>query len=220
MPRTRTCLALAVLFAAAISSAQRGAPVPEQLVFTPYTPPASMTSETRSAGPLHLARLSPPTPTKWTVRRNNAAVLKEGKLDLSSGQDKIEINGGEPEMIYVAIEPVANSAAANSTDFVGGNTGRNNGLYAVGAAVAPDKIGLAAPRPADFDSFWSEKLAAQAKVPINPALTPVQTDTPDVEMNTFVLDALGSNSQGYVARPTKEGKYPALVYCSMRVCTL
>jgi hypothetical protein len=33
---------------------------------------------------------------KWTVRRNNAVVLKEGKRDLSSGTDKIEITGGEP----------------------------------------------------------------------------------------------------------------------------
>ena len=211
MPRTRTCLALAVLFAAAISSAQRGAPVPEQLVFTPYHATGiydigDTVGWTVTPGPVE-----PTYAYKWTVRRNNAAVLKEGKLDLSSGQDKIEISGDAPEMIYVAIEPVANSAAANSTGFVGGNTGRNNGLYAVGAAVAPDKIGLAAPRPADFDSFWSEKLAAQAKVPINPALTPVQTDTPGVEMNTFVLDALGSKAQGYVARPTKEGKYPALV---------
>jgi cephalosporin-C deacetylase len=211
MTRTRTRVALAVLLAAAISSAQRGAPVPEQLVFTPYHATGiydigDTVGWTVAPGPVE-----PTYAYKWTVRRNNAVVLKEGKLDLSSGQDKIEISGGEPEMIYVAIEPVANPAAADSTGFVGGNTGRNNGLYAVGAAVAPDKIGLAAPRPADFDSFWSEKLAAQAKVPINPALTPVQTDTPGVEMNTFVLDALASKAQGYLARPMKEGKYPALV---------
>jgi cephalosporin-C deacetylase-like acetyl esterase len=133
-------------------------------------------------------------------------------------------------MIYVAIEPVAKlivDAAAlaqepnvatpaipvigNPNGFAGGNTGRNNGLYAVGAAVAPMKIGLAAPRPADFDSFWAGKLAAQEKVAINPVLTPVQTDTPDIEMSTFVLDALGSHAQGYVAKPAKEGTFPALV---------
>jgi cephalosporin-C deacetylase len=219
MTRTCTRVALAVLLTAAISSAQRGAPVPQQLVFTPYRATGiydigDTVGWTVAPGPVE-----PTYAYKWTVRRNNAVVLKEGKLDLSSGQDKIEISGGEPEMIYVAIEPVAKlagdspapEAAASSTGFVGGNTGRNNGLYAVGAAVAPARIGLAAPRPADFDSFWSEKLAAQAKVPINPALTPVETDTPGVEMNTFVLDALGSKSQGYVAMPTKEGKYPALV---------
>jgi cephalosporin-C deacetylase-like acetyl esterase len=30
-------------------------------------------------------------------------------------------------------------------------------------------------------------------------------------MNTFVLDGLASKAQGYVARPMREGKYPALV---------
>ena len=59
--------------------------------------------------------------------------------------------------------------------FAGGNTGRNNGLYAVGAAVAPTKIGLTTPRPSDFDAFWYGKLADQAKVPINAILIPVET---------------------------------------------
>jgi cephalosporin-C deacetylase-like acetyl esterase len=227
MTRTRTRVALALLLAAAFAAAQR-APVQQQLAFTPYH--ASGIYEigetvgwTVTPGPV-----DPTYAYKWTVRRNNAVVLKEGKLDLSSGKDKIEIAGDEPEMIYVAIEPVAKLAADStapdaaaatpaapgrgfSTGFVGGNTGRNNGLYAVGAAVAPTKIGLATPRPADFDSFWSDKLAAQAKVPINAALTPAQTDIPGVELNAFALDALGSKSQGYIAWPVTEGKFPALV---------
>ena len=149
---------------------------------------------------------------KWTIRRNNAVVLKEGKLDLSSGKDKIEITGDQPEMIYVAVEPYANLAAdASAAGYVGGNTGRNNGLYAVGAAVAPAKIGLSTPRPGDFDAFWDGKLAAQAKVPINPVLTPVETDVPGVELSMFVLDALGSQTHGYVAKPAREGKFPALI---------
>ena len=99
---------------------------------------------------------------KWTIRRNNKDVLKEGKLDLSSGKDRIEIVGDQPQMIYVAIEPYATlsgdntlkdpgeSAAtiaspADPSAFVGGNTGRNNGLYAVGAAVAPGGLGLSTP---------------------------------------------------------------------------
>ena len=175
---------------------------------------------------------------KWTIRRNNAVVLKEGKLDLSSGKDKIEITGDQPEMIYVAIEPIAKLAPdtatpsaeaappatpsagpgpgrGNPNGFVGGNTGRNNGLYAVGAAVAPTQIGLSTPRPRDFDSFWAGKLAEQAKIPINPVLTPVAADvhpdSPDIEMDTFVLDALGSHAQGYLAKPSTEGKFPALI---------
>jgi len=227
MTRTRTRVALALLLAAAFAAAQR-APVPQQLAFTPYHATGiydigETVGWTVTPGPVE-----PTYAYKWTVRRNNAVVLKEGKLDLSSGKDKIEITGDEPEMIYVAIEPVAKLAAdspapdaaaatpavpgrGGSTGFVGGNTGRNNGLYAVGAAVAPLKIGLTTPRPADFDSFWSDKLAAQAKVPIDAALTPAQTDIPGVEMNAFALDALGSKAQGYIAWPTKEGKFPALV---------
>jgi cephalosporin-C deacetylase-like acetyl esterase len=63
----------------------------------------------------------------------------------------------------------------------------------------------------DFDAFWNGKLAAQAKIPINPALTPVDTDVAGVEMNIFQLDALGSKAHGYVAKPAKAGKFPALI---------
>jgi cephalosporin-C deacetylase-like acetyl esterase len=73
------------------------------------------------------------------------------------------------------------------------------------------QLGLSTPRPADFDSFWDNKLAEQARLPINPVLTPVDTDTPNVEMSTYVLDALGSHAQGYIAKPKAEGKFPAIL---------
>ncbi len=193
------------LAAASLGFAQR-APIEQQLTFTPYHANdiydvGETVGWTVTPGPV--------TPTyeyKWTIRRNNAVVLKEGKLDLSSGKDKIEITGEQPEMIYVAIQP-----SSSGGEPVGGNTGRNNGLYAVGAAVAPTKIGLSTPRPDDFDAFWDAKLAAQAKIPINPVLTKVETDVPDVELSMFVLDALGSQAHGYIAKPAREGKFPALI---------
>jgi len=235
MPQTRPRLIAAFLLAASCVFAQRG-PIPQQLVFTPYHAGGiydvgETVGWTVTPGPV--------TPTyayKWTIRRNNAVVLKEGKLDLSSGKDKIEITGDQPEMIYVAVEayadlnpqaqaaetaPPANPAPPSApgggpgrgapSRFTGGNDGRNTGFYAVGAAVAPEKIGLSTLRPDDFDAFWDAKLAAQAKIPINPVLTPVQTDVPDVEMNMFVLDALGSKAHGYIAKPAKEGKFPAVI---------
>ena len=192
--------------AAASGFAQR-APIPEQLKFTPYH--ASGIYETGETVGWTVAP-GPATPTysyKWILRRNNAVVLKEGKLDLSSGTDKIEIAADEPEMIYAAVEPYAPAGSA----YIGGNTGRNNGLYAAGAAVAPAKIGLSTPRPADFDAFWDGKLAAQSKVPLNAVLTPVQSDVPGVELSMFVLDALGSKAHGYLAKPAREGKFPALI---------
>lgn len=225
MTRMISRLLLAVLlFFTEIAFAQR-APIEQQLTFAAY----------HSSGVYKVGETvgwtvtpGPVTPTyayKWTIRRNNAVVLKEGKLDLSSGKDKIEIVGDQPEMIYVAIEPYASLAPeASSPDargagsvpgrapaFTGGNTGRNTGLYAVGAAVAPTKLGLSTPRPADFDAFWNDQLSRQAKIPINPVLTPVQTDVPGVEASMFTLDALGSQAHGYLAKPAKDGKFPALI---------
>jgi cephalosporin-C deacetylase len=209
---------LCALLSAGFICAAQPAPIEQQLTFVPY----------HASGVYELGETvgwtvtpGPATPTysyKWTIRRNNATVLKEGKLDLTSGtsgtsgKDKIEIVGDQPEMIYVAIEPYAAlEAPASPPTYIGGNTGRNNGLYAVGAAVAPEKIGLSTPRPADFDAFWEGKLSAQAKVPINPVLTPVPTDVAGVELNRFVLDALGAHTHGYVAKPAREGKFPALI---------
>ena len=215
-----TALLFALLALAPLDCAQR-APIVQQLTFAPFH-----TSGIYDIGETvgWTVTPGPVTPTysyKWTIRRNNAVVLKEGKLDLSSGKDTIEITGDQPEMIYVAIEPYAildkppASPAQDTTAavpaYVGGNTGRDNGLYAVGAAVAPAKIGLSTPRPDDFDAFWESKLTAQSKLPINPVLTPVQTDVPGVELNIFALDALGSHTHGYVAKPAREGKFPALI---------
>ena len=185
------------------------APIPEQLTFAPYH-----ASGIYNVGDIVGWTVTPdPTPPaysyKWTIRRNNAVVLKEGKVDLATGKDTIEVIGDQPGMIYVAIEPSA--PAGDSQQFTGGNTGRNTGLYAVGAAVAPTKIGPSTPRPVDFDAFWDGKLAAQARVPINALLTRVDTDVPGVEMHMFQLDALGSKVHGYVAKPAADGRFPAVV---------
>ena len=245
MTRTiQRVLPAVLLLCVAFARGQR-APIPQQLTFTPYHSTGiykigDTVGWTVTAGPV--------TPTyayHYTVRRNNNLVLKEGKLDLSSGKDRIEVVGDQPEMIYVAIEPYAvlpsastehetslataetprlpiDTAAPSVTAaaagvaptgslYTSGNTGRNNGLYAVGAAVAPLQIGLDTPRPADFDSFWNQKLAMQAKISINPVLVPAQSDVPGVDLNIFALDALGSKVHGYVAKPAKEGKFPALI---------
>ena len=192
-------------------------PIAEQLAFAPYHPSGvydigETVGWTVTPGPV------PPTYRyKWTIRRNNAVVLKEGTLDLSSGKTTIDIVGDQPGMLYVAVEayddltPAAASAAGSGPRFTGGNTGRNTGLYAVGAAVAPTKIGPSTPRPADFDAFWDGKLAAQAKIPIEAALTSVQTDVPDVDLRMFELHALGSNVHGYVAKPAGAGQFPAVI---------
>src|SRR5947199_3719050 len=135
----RRRLSVVLFFAAAIASAQR-APIAQQLVFTPYHASGIYEVGETVGWTVASAPDAPAYAFKWTARRNNAVVLKEGKLDLSSGTDKIELTGEQPEMIYVAVEPYAPLAAetpapqtAAPPAYVGGNTGRNNGLYAVGA---------------------------------------------------------------------------------------
>lgn len=212
-----------VLLILASSAFAQRTQIAQQLSFTPYHANGMYEVGETVGWTLKPGPVTPTYAYKWTVRRNNAVVLKEGKLDMASGSDTIEIKADQPEMIYVAIEPYASLAATPSDAasvsssavaapaYTGGNTGRNNGVYAVGAAVAPTKLGLSTPRPADFDSFWNAKLAEQAKIAIHPALTPVDTDVPGVELNIFALDALGSTAHGYVAKPAREGKFPAVI---------
>ena len=142
--------------------AQRGVPISEQLAFTPYHASGiydvgETVGWTVTPGP------APPTYAyKWTIRRNNAVVLKEGTLDLSSGKATIEIVGrparddlrGGRSRTRIWLRRRRAPRRASLPRFIGGNTGRNTGFYAVGAAVAPTKIGLSTPRPADFDAFW------------------------------------------------------------------
>jgi len=203
-------LGFVLLSAFGLACAQQGPQIQQQLVFTPYR--ASGIYEvgdtvgwTVAPGPAKMTH-----GYKWTIRRNNAVVLKEGRLN-PSGNDKIEIVADQPGMIYFAVEAAESLSSVADTPPAGGNTGRDTGFYAVGAAVAPAKIGLSTPRPADFDTFWDAKLAAQSKVPLNALLKPVTTDVPGVEMNMFELDALGSKVHGYVAKPAKSGKFPALI---------
>lgn len=189
------------------------APIPQQLAFTPYHKSGIYDIGETAGWTVTPGPVKPTYAYRWTIRRNNAVVLKEGKLDLSSDKDRIEIKADEPGMLYVAVEPYASLEpdAPTPSAYSGGNTGRNNGLYAVGAAVAPTQIGLSTPRPDDFDAFWEAKLESQAKVPINAALTPFQSDVPGVEMSIFALDALGSKAHGFLARPAKDGKFPAVI---------
>src|ERR1039457_1997722 len=113
MTRIRARFLLSVLAAAPFSFAQRG-PIDQQLTFTPYHASdlydvGETVGWTVTPGPV-----APTYAYKWTIRRNNAVVLKEGKLDLSSGKATIEVVGDQPGMLYVAVEPYANLNSESS----------------------------------------------------------------------------------------------------------
>jgi len=148
------------------------------------------------------------TTFNFTIKKNNQDLLKTGTLDLSAGSAAIEITLNEPAMLYVEINPEPASPTSPSP----ASGGPPHTAYAtLGAAVTPHKLLPSVPRPSDFDAFWDSKLSSLREVPINPVLTPVPNDIAGVELSTVKLDSLNSHVQGYVAKPKKEGKFPALV---------
>jgi hypothetical protein len=99
MTCTHFCLSFTLLLSGNAALAQR-VPIAQQLVFTPYRSTGIYEVGETVGWTVGPGRVTPTYAYKWTIRRNNAVVLKEGKLDLSSGKDKIEITGDQPEMIY------------------------------------------------------------------------------------------------------------------------
>src|SRR6476620_9779478 len=128
------CWLYACLALSANPVAAQRAPIAEQLTFTPYHANGvydvgETVGWTVTPGP------TPPTYAyKWTIRRNNAVVLKQGTLDLSTSKATIEIVADQPEMIYVAIEayedltPASPASSGETPRFSGGNSGRNTGF--------------------------------------------------------------------------------------------
>jgi cephalosporin-C deacetylase-like acetyl esterase len=143
----------------------------------------------------------------YEIRENNLAVLSSGALDLSSGAALVEGSLSRPGLISLVLRPVppASGPAPNVT-------GPVQAAISAAAAVAIRDIRPGAPRPADFRQFWDAKLAALRAVPLNPRLTAVESDNANVSLSMVALDALNSQTQGYLATPRSGGgKYPALV---------
>jgi cephalosporin-C deacetylase-like acetyl esterase len=145
----------------------------------------------------------------YIIKKNNFDVIAAGALDLSSGSATIETALAEPAMLYVEVKPDA-PAAPQGSNAAAPVAAKDPAIH-LGAAIAPSQLQPSVPRPADFDAFWDGKLKALSLIPINPSLTPTQTSSPGVELYTVELDSLGSHVQGYLAKPAKEGKFPALL---------
>ena len=131
---------------------------------------------------------------RYTIRKNNADTIGAGTLDPAAGAVTIETALDEPGMVFVQVD-----------------TGDAAHPVTLGAAVAPTRLTPAAPRPADFDRFWNDKLAALSAVPFTPLLRPIDTAEPAVNLYAISIGSLGSRVQGYLAAPKREGKFPALI---------
>ena len=132
----------------------------------------------------------------YEIKKNNFDSIKSGTLDLSKGSGTIEVTLQEPAMIYVTVN--AEGAPAKSA-------------IHLGAAIDPIGLQPLAPKPPDFDAFWLNKLQYLSITPMRPIIEPVKTDQSGVELSTVQLDAYGSRVHGYLAKPIKLGKFPALI---------
>jgi cephalosporin-C deacetylase-like acetyl esterase/tetratricopeptide (TPR) repeat protein len=135
--------------------------------------------------------------TKYTyeIKKNNLDKIESGALCFVSGRAKIEAALDEPAMLYVTV----NAEGAPPASAVH-----------LGAAIAPTQLRTSVQRPADFDSFWDSKLHALSRIPLNPEATPV-TASEGVELSRIMVEGWGSRTHGYLAKPTRKGKFPALV---------
>src|SRR5215467_3955682 len=137
----------------------------------------------------------------YTIKKNNQEVIKDGSLSFSTdGRAMIEIALDEPAMVYAKISPKGDSPSPASGDLV------------LGAAVAPEKLRPSIPCPADFDRFWASKIKMLKAIPENAVLTPSDSGKPDIDYATIRMDHInGTHVYGQLARPKKQGKFPALV---------
>lgn len=176
---------LAVLLAAPLAYSQ-------QLSFTPFHASGIYDPGEKAGWTVTLPQGAPAAAFTYVIRKNNLDAIKTGELDFSTGSATVEATVNEPCMLYAEIS--------------GGATPVH-----LGAAIAPSQLKPSVPRPADFDSFWDAKLKALGEIPIHPVLTQAETTRPGVELYTVQLDSIGSRVQGYLAKPSREGKFPALV---------
>jgi cephalosporin-C deacetylase-like acetyl esterase len=142
----------------------------------------------------------------YTIKRNGLEVIKTDSVDLSIRTAKIETSLTEPAMLVVEVRPPAGTPGFGSRSTGG------EGRVLLGAAVAPTSLQPTAPRPADFDAFWSQKIAQLTAIPAAPVLTPKESGKPGVDYATIRMNNVnGAHVYGQLARPSREGKFPALL---------
>ncbi len=81
-----------------------------------------------------------------------------------------------------------------------------------GAAFSLECIKPSAPRPDDFDTFWSAKIKELNAAPMNPKIEPGPSPKPGVEYSKLTMDGFRNTKiHGQLARPKRDGKFPALL---------
>lgn len=170
---------------------------PQRLHFEPFKSSGTYCLGEKAGWTVTLAEGAAGTAPKYTyeIKRNNLDEIKSGTLDFTSGSTTIEVTLEEPAMIYVTVSAEGSTPAS---------------AVHLGAAISPAQLKPSVSRPADFDAFWDAKLHGLGLIALDPLVTPVASPG-GVELSTVRVQCWGSHTQGYLAKPAKPGKFPALV---------
>ncbi|ACB73776.1 acetylxylan esterase [Opitutus terrae] len=132
----------------------------------------------------------------YTIKKNDTTTLASGPLDPSGGPVEIAVTLNEPAMLFAEV-----TSAAGEAD-----------RAIAGAAVAPTQLQPVVARPADFDAFWTWMIQVLHRIPVEPALKNGESGRDGVEYATIRMNNIdGSHVYGQLAKPAREGKFPALL---------
>lgn len=180
-------------FAFAWSLTSQAAP---EITFTPDVAGGVYASGAKAGWTLRRTPADEPTALRYTILRDGGESVQSGELAWRDGAARVEATVEGSAMLRVDVS------------FASGG----EPLARAGAAVAPAGIAADEAAPADFDAFWSAKLAALRAVPMAPALKPGESGREGVEYATLTLANIrGAKIHGQIARPARDGKFPAIL---------
>lgn len=128
----------------------------------------------------------------WTLSKDGVSP-KSGKAKLQNGKATVTGKLDEPGFLHLLASYPLPALKTNLT-------------ARGGAGIDPAQIKPSMPVPDDFDTFWAEKKAELAKIPLTPKLTSVKSPTTGVECFDLQTPSVGAPVSGYFARP--EGAKP------------
>jgi cephalosporin-C deacetylase-like acetyl esterase len=134
----------------------------------------------------------------YSLKKGEMVEVAQGDLMLTNGIAELESKADAPGHLMLEVRP----------SVTGGRGSRVLG----GVIIAPEKITLSAPRPADFDSFWDGKLKEMKQVPARAKLERAEAGRTNIEYWKIMMDNIGgTHVYGQIARPAQGQKFPALL---------
>lgn len=138
------------------------------------------------------------TDAHYRIKTGGLNVAKEGTLQFTDGKATVEATDDQPGWLLLEVDAKATSEKK---------------LHRLGGAVfSPDQIRPAIAAPDDFDQFWADKIKELSAVPTDAVIKEAPSGKPNVSYYTITMDNIrGTHINGQLARPAKEGKFPALL---------